>query len=162
LTATPERADGLEILLPELIGPIVYRKEIKQLAGDYLAEYRIAKVFVDLSAEEQKRYQEARDRYRTFVAKCGISMASPTGWQRFLQETYRPPEGRAAFLAYREQKKIAQAAPAKLRMLEQLLQRHRTGRILVFTADNATVYQIARTFLVPAITHQTKSRERRL
>jgi len=32
---------------------------------------------------------------------------------------------------------------------------------LIFTADNATVYQIARRFLVPAITHQTKAKERR-
>jgi superfamily II DNA or RNA helicase len=162
LTATPERADNQEVLLPELIGPIVYRKEIKQLAGDYLAEFRTEKCFVDLTAEEQERYQKARDEYRSFVEGRGISMASPTGWRRFLQETYRSPEGRAAFLAYREQKKISQAAPAKLRLLEQLLDRHRADRVLIFTADNATVYQIARRFLVPAITHQTKTKERRL
>src|SRR5207302_2533414 len=29
LTATPERADGAEAVLPELIGPIVFRREIK-------------------------------------------------------------------------------------------------------------------------------------
>src|SRR4029077_17205332 len=40
LTATPERADGQEALLPELLGPIVYRREITQLAGEFLAEYR--------------------------------------------------------------------------------------------------------------------------
>ena len=39
LTATPERADGQEALLPELIGPQVYRREIKQLAGEFLAEF---------------------------------------------------------------------------------------------------------------------------
>ena len=32
--------------------------------------------------------------------------------------------------------------------------------MLVFTEDNATVYAIARQFLVPAITHQTRVRER--
>jgi superfamily II DNA or RNA helicase len=162
LTATPERADNQEVLLPELIGPIVYRKEIKQLAGDYLAEFRTEKCFVDLTGDEQERYQKAREEYRSFVESRGISMASPTGWRRFLQETYRSPEGRAAFLAYREQKKISQAAPAKLQLLEQLLHRHRADRLLIFTADNATVYQIARRFLVPAITHQTKTKERRL
>ncbi len=31
----------------------------------------------------------------------------------------------------------------------------------MFTHDNATVYQIARRFLVPVITHQTKAKERR-
>ena len=32
---------------------------------------------------------------------------------------------------------------------------------MVFTHDNATVYKIARQFLVPVITHQTKTKERR-
>jgi superfamily II DNA or RNA helicase len=161
LTATPERADGQEALLPELIGPLVYRREIKQLAGDYLAEYRTQQLWVDLSPEEQERYQRAREQYRTFVEERGIAMGGPHGWQRFIQETYRSREGRAAFQAYREQKRLALAAPAKLQMLEKLLEEHRTDRVLIFTYDNATVYLIARRFLVPAITHQTRTRERR-
>jgi superfamily II DNA or RNA helicase len=161
LTATPERSDGQEILLPELIGPIVYRREIKQLAGQFLAEYRIDRRYVELSAEEQQRYQQARQVYRGFVEARGISMGGPHGWQRFLRESCRSQEGRAAFQAYREQRRIALAAPAKLQLLERLLQQHRGDRVLVFTYDNATVYQIARRFLVPAITHQTKIKERR-
>ena len=46
-------------------------------------------------------------------------------------------------------------------MLQKLLDQHRHDRVLIFTHDNATVYQIARRFLVPAITHQTKAKERR-
>ena len=88
-------------------------------------------------------------------------MGGPHGWQHFLRETSRSPQGRAAFQAYREQKRIAQAAPAKQQLLERLLDRHHGDRILIFTYDNATVYQIARRFLVPAITHQTKTKERR-
>jgi superfamily II DNA or RNA helicase len=56
---------------------------------------------------------------------------------------------------------LAQAAQVKLHRLTELLEANRNERILVFTADNATVYQIARQFLIPAITHQTKSKERR-
>ena len=41
LTATPERADNAHTHLDQLIGPIVYRREITQLRGDYLAEYRV-------------------------------------------------------------------------------------------------------------------------
>jgi superfamily II DNA or RNA helicase len=160
LTATPERADGQEALLPELIGPIVYRREIKQLAGDFLAEYRSERLYVELSAEEQARYDRARQEYRSFVEEHGITFGGPHGWQRFIQATCRSPEGRAAFQAYREQKQIALAAPAKLHLLEQLLQRHARDRVLIFTYDNATVYLIARQFLVPAITHQTKTKER--
>jgi superfamily II DNA or RNA helicase len=161
LTATPERADGQEVLLPELVGPILYRKEIKQLAGQFLADYRIERLYVELSAEDWERYQKARAVYRGFLEERDISTATVEGWQRFLRETYRSPEGRAAFLAYREQKQLALAAPAKLQLLERLLERHRRDRVLVFTYDNATVYQIARRFLIPAITHQTRTRERR-
>jgi superfamily II DNA or RNA helicase len=161
LTATLERADGQEALLPGLIGPTVYRREIKQLAGDFLAEYQTVRLYVELAAAEADRYRQAREQYRKFVEERGISMGGPHGWQRFIQETYRSPEGRAAFLAYREQKKLALAAPDKLHTLERLLDRHRYDRILIFTYDNATVYQIARRFLVPAITHQTKTKERR-
>ena len=162
LTATPERADGQEALLPGLIGPVVYRREIKQLAGDFLAEYRTVRRYVDLAPEEQERYQQARDEYRQFVDERGIAMGGPHGWVRFLQESCRSAEGRAAFQAYREQRRLALAAPAKLRLLEELLDQHVRDRVLIFTYDNATVYLIARRFLVPAITHQTKTKERRL
>jgi superfamily II DNA or RNA helicase len=161
LTATPERADGQDALLSELIGPIVYRKDIKQLKGDYLADYRTQRLYVELSPVEQESYRRAREQYRSFVDARGISMGGPNGWQRFIQESSRSAEGRAAFQAYREQKRIAQAAPAKLQLLEDLLVTHRRDRILIFTADNATVHQIARRFLVPAITHQAKAKERK-
>jgi superfamily II DNA or RNA helicase len=161
LTATPERADGQEISLPELIGPVVYRREIRQLAGEFLAEYRTERLYVSLSPEEQEQYQKAREVYRRFVEERRIYMGGPQGWQRFIQETCRSPEGRAAFLAYREQRRLALAAPAKLQTLERLLENHRGDRVLIFTYDNATVYAIARRFLVPAITHQTRIKERR-
>jgi superfamily II DNA or RNA helicase len=161
LTATPERADGQEFVLTDLIGPVVYRREIKELSGDYLAEYRAERLYVELSAEEAEHYRQARDTYRRFVAEKRISMGGPHGWQRFIQETSRSKEGRAAFQAYRAQRTLSLAAPAKLEVLDGLLEKHRRDHVLVFTHDNATVYQIARRFLVPAITHQTKAKERR-
>jgi superfamily II DNA or RNA helicase len=161
LTATPERSDGQEQVLDSVIGPTLYRREIKELAGDFLADYRAERLYVELSATEAEHYRESREAYRRFVEERGIYMGGPHGWQRFIQESCRSKEGRAAFQAYREQKRLALAAPAKLRVLENLLERHRRDRVLIFTHDNATVYQIARRFLVPAITHQTKVKERR-
>jgi superfamily II DNA or RNA helicase len=162
LTATPERADGQEALLADLVGPIVYRREIKQLAGDFLAEYRVERHYVELLPEDKVKYDQARAQYRQFVEENHISMGGPHGWQRFLQAICRSAAGRLAFQAYREQRRLALAAPAKLQLLERLLERHTGDRVLIFTYDNATVYRIARRFLVPAITHQTKTKERRL
>jgi superfamily II DNA or RNA helicase len=55
---------------------------------------------------------------------------------------------------------LLQATPGKLRLLEELVRRHREGRIIIFTNDNATVYNISQLMLVPAITHQTSLVER--
>ena len=88
-------------------------------------------------------------------------MRRPNAWGEFLFQAHRSPEGRQAYLAYREQRNLALAAPAKLNLLSRLLERHNGDRILIFTHDNATVYKIARQFLVPVITHQTKTKERR-
>ncbi|WP_165228228.1 DEAD/DEAH box helicase family protein [Aquisphaera insulae] len=161
LTATPERADNAHQQLDALIGPIVYRREITQLRGQFLAEYRVMTLYVSLSEPERARYEEARELYRNFVQASGIDMRKPDGWSRFLFMAFRSPEGREAFHAYREQKTLALAAPAKLKLLEHLLDRHGNDRVIIFTHDNATVYTIARRFLVPVITHQTKTKERR-
>jgi superfamily II DNA or RNA helicase len=161
LTATPERADNAHTHLDQLIGPIAYRREITQLRGDYLALYRVTRLYVELSAEERSRYEHAREIYRRFVQDSGISMSQPNGWAQFLFLAHRSSEGREAFAAYLEQRELALAAPAKLHLLGRLLERHNGDRVLVFTHDNATVYKIARQFLVPVITHQTKTKERR-
>src|SRR5207244_7996095 len=131
------------------------------LAGDFLADYDAERLYVELTPEEEARYREAREIYRGFVLDRGISMGGANGWQRFIQESCRSKEGRLAFQAYREQRRLALAAPAKLAKLDELLTTHRRDRVLIFTYDNATVYQIARRYLVPAITHQTKTKERK-
>jgi superfamily II DNA or RNA helicase len=161
LTATPERTDGQEVMLDSLIGPIVYRRQITELTGEFLANYHTERLYVELTPDEAATYQQARDHYRQFCSDRGFSMGGANGWNRFIQETSRSREGRAAFAAYREQRKLALAAPAKLELLERLLHRYRKDRTLIFTNDNATVYEIARRYFVPAITHQTKTKERK-
>jgi superfamily II DNA or RNA helicase len=160
LTATPERADGRESELDALVGPIVYRKEIVELSGDYLAEYETVRVTVELTPEERAEYEEARARYRRFLEENGIYMGQPSGWSDFIIRASRSDEGRAALAAYRKQREIAFTAPAKLAYVERLLHQHRNDRAIIFTQDNATVYELSRRFLIPAITHQTKVRER--
>lgn len=161
LTATPERADGGEMVYPELVGPIAYRREITELSGDFLAEYQARRVLIDLTPEEDELYRTTREVYRKFVADRGISFGSQAGWQRFIFEASRSPEGWKAMKAYRQQKEIERAASGKFAMLEKLMAQHAGERMIVFTADNATVYKISRRYLVPAITHQTKVKERK-
>jgi superfamily II DNA or RNA helicase len=160
LTATPERADGGHFKYPRLIGPIVYRQEIKQLAGDYLSDYQTVVLTVQLTEAERDAYQKERGLYKEFLQKNNVRLSSNQDWARFLALTSRSSEGRRALEAFRNQKVIVQASEAKFQLLETLLVRHRYDRVLIFTNDNATVYQISRRFLIPAITHQTKVKER--
>lgn len=162
LTATPERADGGEALLTELLGPIIYRLEAQQLAGEYLADYSIVRIRVQLNAEERAAYEKARSVYREFIASQNIRLSSAQGWQHFVMASARSEAGRAAMFAYRESKRITLGTEAKINVLTELLTRHKRERVLIFTAENEMVYRISEQFLIPAITHETPIKERKL
>ena len=158
LTATPERTDGRAC--DDLIGPIVYRKDITELSGSFLASYETVRLEVPLSPEEREAYERERAEYIGFLRAFGIRMSDPNGWGRFLLLSSQSDAGRKAFLSYRRQRALALAAPGKINVRSRLLHQHRGDRTIVFTEDNATVYQISRRFLLPAITHQTRVKER--
>jgi superfamily II DNA or RNA helicase len=160
LTATPERSDGMDAAFDMLVGPTVYRREIGELAGEYLAEYETERVEVELTPEEREEHDAERKIYRDFLSMNHISMSSPRGFGEFIMRAARSAEGRRAMKAYRRQRELAFAAKAKLEWLSLLLDEHRNDRSLIFTQDNATAHLIARRFLVPVITHQTKVTER--
>jgi superfamily II DNA or RNA helicase len=160
LTATPERTDGLDAALSGLVGPTVYRRDIGELAGAYLADYETERVEVELSPEEREEHDAERSIYRAFLGKHMIQMSSPRGFGEFVMRSARSTEGRRAMKAYRRQRELAFAATAKLAYLEHLLSVHRHDRTLVFTQDNRTAHEVSRRFLVPVITHQTKVTER--
>jgi superfamily II DNA or RNA helicase len=160
LTATPERADGRHADFDELCGPIVYRKDIVDLSGGYLAPYETVRLTVELGPDDRRAHDEARAVYRDFITRNGIRMSSPSGWSDFIIRSSRSDDGRRAMAAYRRQREIAFAAPAKLDYVGLLLERHREDRVLLFTQDNATAYALSRRFLIPIITHETRVRER--
>ncbi len=160
LSATPERADGLERELSLLIGDTVFEKQIVELSGRYLAEYETERIEVDLSSAEREEYEHERGIYTAFVRSQGISMSSPKGFSTFIMRASRSSQGRRALEAYRRQREIAFAAPRKLDVLSELLHEHRSDKALIFTQDNRTAYAVSRRFLIPIITHQTKVRER--
>lgn len=160
LTATPERGDGREEELRRLIGPTVFRRDVGELAGEYLANYRTQRVAVELTPEERAAYEEARGIYRAFVVGQGIRMSQPGGWAEFVIRSSRSAAGRRAMRAYQQQRMLSFAAPSKLEYVEHLLHQHRHDRVLLFTQNNVTAYEVSRRFLIPVITHQTRVRER--
>ncbi len=160
LSATPERTDGRDALLDELIGPIVARREIDELEGTFLAGYDVVAIDVELSPAERAAWEQARALYKGFLLDNRISMGGTDGWSRFLRLAAKSREGRQAFAAWRLQRRLAFAAEQKLHHVGEILERHKDSRTLVFSDDNATAYEVSRRFLVPVISHQTKVKER--
>ena len=160
LSATPDRADGGEDLLENLVGKTVYRLEAQQIAGEFLADYTIEKIEVDLSEEERKSYQAERQIYTDFRRRMNLPFGQE-GWRMFLIQSARSEDGRRAMKAYRNYKKIALGTESKLHVLQDLLTRHKRDKVLIFTAENEMVYRISKDYLIPAITHETNVKERK-
>lgn len=160
LTATPDRSDGSHADLDQLIGRVVYQKAVDDLKGNTLARHEVVQVKVKLSQHERQRYEKAIQTRNDFLKRQNISLGGLQGWQQFVQASAQSSEGRRAMLAHRESKDIAAGTEGKLSVLGELIAEHFPDPILIFTNDNATVYQIARQFLIPALTHQTPVKER--
>ena len=160
LSATPERTDGKHVDLDVLIGKEVYRQYVEELAGKVLADHEIIQIKVKLSPREREKYNRLIETRNDFLKHSRISLGSLQGWQTFVQVSGRSQDGRRAMLAHRQAKEIALGTDGKMRVLADLLADHYPERVLIFTADNTTVYRISRELLIPAITHQTPVKER--
>lgn len=160
LSATPERSDGREHDLTSLIGPIVYSKKPEELAGKTLAKHRIEQIYVELSPEERQRYDTLIEKRNRFLREKAIHLGNLKGWQLFVRMSATSKAGREAMLAHREARNLAFGTSGKLKVLADLLAQHYQDRVLIFTDNNAMVYTISQRFLVPAITHQSKVKER--
>ncbi len=160
LTATYERLDGLHRELEFLLGPVVYKRGIDELAGEYLADYEIIKIRTTLTDAELARYRECENRYRAFLQSAGVNPYG-AGWADFLKASGYRPEARDALLAKFAMQRLVICSERKLEVLDALLKQHWQDKVIIFTEYNELVYRIASEFLLPAITHQTKARERK-
>ena len=160
LSATPERGDEGDELLQEIVGEFVYRLEAQELAGEYLADYVVERIEVELSDAERREYERERLIYTDFKRRKNLPYGQE-GWRMFLIHSAKSEDGRRAMKAYRNQKNIALGTDSKLRVLQDLLIRHKSDRTLIFTHENAMVYQISQDYLIPAITHETNVKERK-
>ncbi|MDP9425057.1 MAG: DEAD/DEAH box helicase, partial [Actinomycetota bacterium] len=162
LTATPERPDGGHGLLPELVGPVVYRLSPEDLAGTYLAPFETVRIPIQLTAQERVDYSVADAVYKNFLQKHRISVQSPEDWQRFIMVASTSHSGgREALLAARRRQELRANAERKGATLERLLKEHWSDRTIVFTKSVEEVYALSERFLIPGITYETPARERK-
>jgi superfamily II DNA or RNA helicase len=159
LTATPERCDGRETDLVDLIGPVVYRQEIPQARGRTLADYDVVRVPVSLTPEEQERYERASRVVRGFIAERRREKPG-YDWRQLCAESGKLPAARRAQKAYYAKKSIEDRAGEKLRVLEDIFRLHPRERTIVFAGSNAMAMDVSRRFLVPTLLNFSRKRER--
>ncbi len=148
--------------LDQLIGPLVYVKNIDELSGHELAEYRTLHIRVDLTEAEQRAYDDCYAQYVGYAREANLRERYGGGWWReYTRRSAFNAEARTAKVAERRLRRIVATAHNKLIMLDNLLKEHAGERVLIFTEQNELVYTISRRHLIPAITHQTVARERR-
>ncbi|RZA16478.1 MAG: DEAD/DEAH box helicase, partial [Proteobacteria bacterium] len=161
LSATVERSDGREELLYQLVGNMCFEGQIREMVSNVLSPYDVVNIEVPLTDSEMERYKLARSTYTKFLRSAGVDFSQPDGWGNFMRKAAFMPGGKAAMEAYREQKSLAQSGEGKILELWKILQAHPGERIIVFTNDNATAYQIGKRYVLPVLTHLTRPKERK-
>ncbi len=156
LTATPPPELGV---LGRRVGPVVYALGIDDLAGDALAPYVLHTVPIELTRDERLRYRELRGRFSAMYSELIRALGGAT-WYEFVRAASRTVDGRRALEAWRAYRALLGYPAGKRLALRELLARHAGQRTLVFTADNATAYTIARELLVMPVTHEIGKLER--
>lgn len=155
LTATPVASPELDTL----VGPVVFALGIGDLAGTHLAPFRHVVLHTELDRDERDRYDA--DARAFFAELSAFREVAPGGtWQDFTRHASRSEEGRQALLAWHRMKRLVAWTSGKRRLLGELLARHHASRVLVFTADTASAYAIAREHLILPITADIGREER--
>jgi superfamily II DNA or RNA helicase len=156
LTATPPEDMAA---LARHVGPIVYALGVDDLAGSALASYELVTRPIALEGNERQRYRELR---RQFAAGYGAFQRDMPkgGWKEFVRQSSASARGRAALEAWRDYRALLAYPQGKREAVREILAQHRGSRVLVFTADNATAYAIARELLVTPLTHEIRRTER--
>ena len=161
LTATFERPDGAHEVITDLVGPLVQRVDVDELAGEHLADYDIKRVEVTLTDDERERYDRFQGTFTDYLKESNISLRSGSDYQELVKRSGTDPRARDALLAKQRAREVMMNAQRKVERLADILDSHREDRIIVFTAYTDLVYRLSERFLLPAITHETGASERR-
>jgi superfamily II DNA or RNA helicase len=163
LSATLERADERHLDLATLIGPVVYERAAEELSAQkHIAAYTERRVFVDLSPDEELRYESLMGEWRFFLSTRRSQLGSGPGmFAALIQRSGFDPEARRALRAHHEARLVAMNAGAKIGAIEELLRKHQGDKVIVFSEYVEMVDRISRALMLPAITYRTPPAERR-
>jgi superfamily II DNA or RNA helicase len=160
LTATPPGPEALA-RLEELVGPVAYELRPDDLAGTFLAHYDLIPIRLQLDPVERAAYEQEMRAFRR-SARAFLRLSPRGQWRDLVQHLRQDASGRRALAGFRKAREIVAFPEAKRHAVSELLARHRGARILVFTPDNRTAYEVARAHLLMPITCDIGRKEREL
>ncbi|MHB8731551.1 MAG: DEAD/DEAH box helicase family protein [bacterium] len=160
LTATPERADGRDLMLTELIGPFVFDERLPQARGRTLAHYTIIRVPIYLTEGEQEEFDRLSRAIRAYVARRRREDGT-FNWKDDIAKVSRSdPEAKGVLRAYHRKLALVHRSAEKLRVVEDILRLHPDEQCVIFTASNRMALDVSARFLIPALTSHSDKRER--
>jgi len=159
LTATPPEDPACINKLSSILGPQVFNLSINDLSGKYLCEYEFYQFYSDLNEKERINYRREIQVFTNFLRKKEINF-NVGSWSALAKIAHRTEEGRRALSSLRRATRIAGMTESKIKALVKILSHHRDDKILIFTADRASVYYIAGKFMLMPVTSDIKKAER--
>lgn len=160
LTSTLYRPDMRHREFLHLIGGVIYEASHEQLTGKYISPYEHEKIFIELTPEEKKKYDQQYDVFRSYLERNHLIMRSLNDFHKLIMRSGYDKSAREAILARNAALKTALNSETKMQFLQETLKKT-NEKTLIFTLHNDMVYKISRRFLIPAITCQTPPKERK-
>ncbi len=162
LTATPKRTDELHKELDYLVGPIVYHVGFDELAREgYVAEYVTKRIYVDLTPREMEEYDKLMKIYDHYVENYVYVRDPREAFRQVILRSRVDRKAHEALLAREKARQLALNAKGKIKKLEELLEKYKDKKILIFSRYTDIVDDISSRLLIPKITHKTPEKERK-
>ena len=160
LTATPERADGRDRMLQELIGPTVFEESVSEARGRTLAHYSIIRVPIHLTDHEQAEVDRLSRRIRAYVAKRRREDGGFDWREDLVRLSRSDPTAKDILRSFHRRLALLHRSAEKLRVVEDILRLHPSDQCVVFTASNRMALDVSARFLIPALTSHSDKKER--
>ncbi|MHA2233147.1 MAG: DEAD/DEAH box helicase [Candidatus Hodarchaeales archaeon] len=146
--------------IEQFLGPILFAMtpgELRELG--HVASYIIKRLPVPLSDSEEQEYLQHRTKYLQYLRKTGLNRAR-NPYRELLYRAYEP-EARIALAAHRQARALQFNAREKVQLVREILQKHPGEKSLIFSESVSFAERVSRELLIPVITGQTPSEERR-
>lgn len=156
LSATPYREDGLHKSLFDLMGGLVYTKDVTDLIKvGYVAPYEVKRVKVELTKNE-------RAQYNSLISQMRKNLRGFTFRDIFHRARQGDRNALLVLQVYNELRKMVGLTQGKLEVLRRIVKGEESSnsKIIIFTQYVEHAERIGKEFNIPVLTGKTNRRER--